>query len=90
MGFVTLTSSTNTGTSVGADFSGISEKKKDWENEIYLSKLIIEGCPLCVVANVLDCDIVVSEFELQSCYYFPFQTNTLAKDMNSLIPPYIY
>ena len=38
-----------------------------------------------VVANVLDCDIVVSEFELQSRYYIPFQTNTLGKDINTLI-----
>ena len=39
-----------------------------------------------VVANVLDCD-VVSEFELQSCDYIHFRTNTLGKGMNSLIPP---
>ena len=26
---------------------------------------------------VLDCDIVVSEFELQFCYYVHFQINTL-------------
>ena len=32
---------------------------------------------LCVVANVLDCDIVVSGFKLQSCYYVHFWTNTL-------------
>ena len=36
-----------------------------------------------VVANVLDCHIVVSEFELH--YYVHFRTNTLRKDMNSLI-----
>ena len=28
------------------------------------------------VANVLDCDIVVSEFELQLRYYIHFRTNT--------------
>ena len=39
-----------------------------------------------VMANVLDCDIVVNEFELKSGYYVPFQTNTLGKGMNSLIP----
>ena len=37
-----------------------------------------------VVANVLDCDIVVSEFALQSYYYIHFQTNTLEKYMNSI------
>ena len=31
------------------------------------------------MANVLDCDIVVREFELQSCYYVHFRTNTLGK-----------
>ena len=39
-----------------------------------------------VVANVLDCDIVVSEFELQWRYYVHFQTNILGKDMSLLIP----
>ena len=31
------------------------------------------------VANMLDCDIDVSEFELVSSYYIHFQTNTLGK-----------
>ena len=39
-----------------------------------------------VVANVLDLDIVVSEFELQFGYIVYFRTNTLWKGMNSLIP----
>ena len=38
------------------------------------------------VANVLDCDIVVSEFELRSCYYVYFRTNTRGKGMNHLNP----
>ena len=38
------------------------------------------------VANVLDCNIVVSEFELQSRYYVHFRTIVLGKVMNSLIP----
>ena len=37
--------------------------------------------------KVLDCGIVVSEFELQSRYYVHFQTNTLGKGMNPLILP---
>ena len=32
-----------------------------------------------VVANVLDCDIIISEIELQSHYYVHFQTNILEK-----------
>ena len=39
----------------------------------------------CIMANVLDCDIVVSEFELQVCYYIHVWTNTLGKGMNPLI-----
>ena len=30
----------------------------------------------------MDCDIVVSEFELQPRYHIHFQTNTLGKSMN--------
>ena len=38
------------------------------------------GNSLGAVANVLDCDIIVSEFELQS------QMNTFRRDINQLIP----
>ena len=38
-----------------------------------------------VVANMLDCDIIVNEFKLQSCYHVHFQTNTLRKGINILI-----
>ena len=34
---------------------------------------------------MLDCNIVVSEFELQKRYYVHFQTNTLEKGMALLI-----
>ena len=34
------------------------------------------------VANMLDCDIVISEFKLQSRYYIHFRSNTLGKGMN--------
>ena len=34
------------------------------------------------MAKVLDCDLKVSDFELQSCYYIHFQTNNLMKGMN--------
>ena len=41
--------------------------------------------PRGVVVNVLDCDIVVSKFEIQSWYYVHFQTNAFGKGMNPLI-----
>ena len=39
-----------------------------------------------VVANVLDCNIVRSEIELQSYYFVHFRINTLGKGMNFHIP----
>ena len=39
-----------------------------------------------VVANVLDSDIVVNEFELQTHYYVHFWTNNLGKDVIYHIP----
>ena len=47
---------------------------------------INQGCLRGVVANVLNCDIVVSEFKLQSRYYVHLRTNILGKDMNSFLP----
>ena len=37
-----------------------------------------------VVANILDCDIVVSEFELKSRYYVHFRFDTFRKGMNPI------
>ena len=42
-----------------------------------------------IVANMLNCNIIVSKFELQSHYYVHFWTNTLGKNKNSLISPAI-
>ena len=42
-------------------------------------------CPRGVMVEVLDCEIVVSEFELQSCSYVHFRINNLEKGMNPLI-----
>ena len=42
--------------------------------------------PLDIVANVLNCDIIESQFKLQSRCYIPFQTNTIRKNMNRLFP----
>ena len=43
-------------------------------------------CVKGIVAGVLDCDIVVSELELQSYYYVHFWTHTLGINMKFLIP----
>ena len=45
------------------------------------------GCPRAVMVKAMDCEIVVSEFELQLHYYDHFRTNTLVKGMNPLILP---
>ena len=47
----------------------------------------LRGCPRGVMVNAMDCESVVSEFELQSHYYVHFRKNTLRKGMNSLILP---
>ena len=39
-----------------------------------------------VIAKVMNKEIVVCEFELKSSYYVQFQTNTIRKGMNSLMP----
>ena len=46
--------------------------------------MTLSRCSLDIVANVLHCGIIVSDFILQLFYYVHFQTNTLEKDMNSL------
>ena len=40
-----------------------------------------------VYGNMLDCDIIVNEFELQSCYYVHVWTNALWKNRIPFIPP---
>ena len=42
-------------------------------------------CPRGVMVKAIDCEIVVSDFELQPRYYVHFRTNTLEKGMNPLI-----
>ena len=37
------------------------------------------------MVKALDCEIVVSEFELQARYYIHFHTNIFGKVMNPLI-----
>ena len=45
---------------------------------------------LNVVVNMLDCNIVESEFELQFRYYLCFQNHPLGKGMNLFISPPSY
>ena len=40
-----------------------------------------------IVANMLDCTIIVSEFKFQLCNYVHFQTKTCEKHVNSQIDP---
>ena len=40
---------------------------------------LIQGCPRCVVANVLVCDNLVNEFEYYSRYCANFQIETLGE-----------
>ena len=47
------------------------------------------GIPRSVVANVLDSNHVVGEFEIQLHYYVQFPNNTLGKIMTLLIPLFI-
>ena len=44
-------------------------------------------CPCGVMVEEMNFGIIVSEFELQLCYYIHFQTNTLGKGMMPLILP---
>ena len=39
------------------------------------------------MAKVLDCNLEISEFELQSRYNIYFKANTLEKAMNPVSPP---
>ena len=48
---------------------------------------INEGCPRGVLVKPLDYRIVLSDFELQSCYYMHFRTNTLGKGIDTLVLP---
>ena len=44
-----------------------------------------KGSTRSVVANLLDCDIVENEFELQSRFDIHVRTNTLGKGLNALV-----
>ena len=52
----------------------------------FLNVIMMGCCPHHIVANVQDCDVELSEFELQSRKYVHFPTNTLGKCAKR-IPP---
>ena len=47
--------------------------------------LLLMGKSPGAVANMLYCNIVVTKFKLQLCYYIHFQSGILGKGMNPLI-----
>ena len=49
--------------------------------------MLTKGSPCGGMANVLDCDIIATDFKLQSSYYVHFWSFTFGKGMNPLIPP---
>ena len=58
-----------------------------YDLQLKLHSINLWGNPHRDVANVLESDIVVSEFELQSGYYVQSWTNTRNKIMNPLYLP---
>ena len=70
------------------DFSSRKPSKKEkrswWKK---YKRITLRLCTRSVVANVLDCNTVVSEFEIQSHYYVHFWTNIPEKGMNYLTHP---
>ena len=59
---------------------------KEFKKKISIISRNEWGNPIGGVANLLDCDIEVSEFELQSPNYIHFRTKIFGKGMNSLNP----
>ena len=53
----------------------------------YFLETIWRGRSRSVVVNVLNCNIVVREFELQWRYHVHCRTDTIWKDMNLVITP---
>ena len=47
---------------------------------------VVQGSPCRAVSNVLDCNLVVSEFELQLLNYIHFWTKAIRKDLKTLVP----
>ena len=53
----------------------------------YYSKIMQRVTVNSVMAKVLDCGLVVSEFDLDSGYYIHLLVNTLEKGMSTFILP---
>ena len=47
--------------------------------------VLLGGSLSGMVTNVLDCDIIVNQFEPLSCYFIYFLTNTLGKGINPFL-----
>ena len=66
-------------------YDDCSREDKLWIQTKYIA-LKWGGSTHDVVANVLDLDIIVSEFEYQSLYYVHFLRSTLRKDIEFTAP----
>ena len=64
------------------EFMGISH---DWNYSIQSVRKRLGICPRGVMVKAMECGIIESEFELQSCYYVHFRTNTLGKGRSLVI-----
>ena len=58
------------------------ERERERESSAELSP----GSPHSIMANMLDCGLKVSKFEVLLCYYVHFWTNTLENGMNLFTP----
>ena len=61
------------------------DKQKNPLRLSYCFPVKIKRSPHGVIANVLDCDIIGSEFKHHSRYYVHFRTNTLGRGRKPLI-----
>ena len=59
---------------------------KNWKIALVDNRSFVYKKSGLLLANILDYEIKVSEFELQSRYYVPFQTHTMRKGIKSRIP----
>ena len=72
------------------EFYGIAgNNAKKHKMKLVLSSYLLQACPRGVVGKVMDCRLVINDFELQSRYYVHFHTNTVGKGMKPFILPAI-
>ena len=70
------------------DFSRLAATQTPVKNyQLMLVWKTLKGCPRGVMVKAMDCEIVVSQFVLQSRYYVHFRENTLGNGMKPLILP---